>query len=166
MDGNLNVYGWANLDTTKTDADIYVQAFENDKYLPPVKLCQAINSDAVEYCPEVSRNGKLLFFCRMGAGKQDGIYFSRKIEGIWQTAIRLPDSINMGYAERFPKYDEIDNTLYFNRQVFNYHSNSNRKLSINDVQEQYLNKPQNGGGDIYYYNYQRLLKQMKTNSKK
>ncbi len=162
MSENESVYGWATLDSTKNDADIYAQTKTAKGYSEPLRLSDSINSDAIEYCPFIDKEEKYIIFCRMGSGNLDGIYISfKRKDGKWTHAERLPALINQGYVERFPIVSPDGKYFFFNRQSFEYRSHSNKRLNIEMVKEKYLSEPFNRFGDIYWISAD-FIKQLKN----
>lgn len=157
MSKNETIYGWAGLDSTKKDADIYIQIKEGEEYSEPVLLSDSINSDAIEYCPFIDPDEKHIIFGRMGIADLDGLYVSfKRNDGKWTKAIRLPKEINMGYAERFPKVSPDGQYLFFNRQILKYKSYSESIVKYQDIKDQFLLLPSNGSGDIYWVNMKNI----------
>jgi len=157
MSKDKSVYGWCNLDTTKKDADIYFQEQFDGKYKEPELLSDSINSDAIEYCPCIAPDGSFIVFGRMGIGKMDGLYVSfRKSNNTWTQAKRLPEIVNQGYAERFPKISPDGKILFFNRQKLNYIPFTKGRLKYEEIIEQHVYSPLNGNGDIWGINTEIL----------
>lgn len=159
MSNSETVYGWAGIDTSKRDADIYIQKKINDKYSDPIRLSDNINTDAIEYCPFIDPEEKYILFGRMGTGENNGLYISFKQEnGEWEKAKRLSTEINKGFAERFPKVSPDGKVLFFNRQVASYKVFSESKLNYTQIMEKYVHNPSNGNGDIYCVQMHNILK--------
>ena len=151
MDKNYTVYSWGNLKEGKGENDIYIQKMTGNSYSEPINLGDSINTSAIEYAPCLSPGGKILVFCRMGLGKEDGLYFSKiGNDGKWGKAKRVNSNINKGYAERFPCFSEDGRYLFFNRQFLKYSPQSKIKLDYKKLVKEFLSTPENGGGDIYW----------------
>jgi len=82
----------------------------------PVNLGPSINTDQGEFCPEVSRDGRLLIFMR---GQESpatwDLWYSTRASGqdSWCTASKLPAPIDSPYSEAWPSLSPDGNILYF-----------------------------------------------------
>ncbi|HPX75172.1 MAG TPA: hypothetical protein PLW77_01170, partial [Bacteroidales bacterium] len=64
----------------------------------------------------ISDEHNVLFFSSYGDSKRNtslDIYISRKIDGVWTAAQKLPETINTKYDEAYPFLSEDGKTLYF-----------------------------------------------------
>ena len=98
------------------DCDIYQAEFDGVTWTNVRNLGQAVNSTEWDSQPNISRDGKLLFFAsnRKGGFGGTDIYFCEKDEeGRWKMAQNAGPIINTPSEEVTPFYHYINNTLYF-----------------------------------------------------
>ncbi|NPA68688.1 MAG: OmpA family protein [Chlorobi bacterium] len=103
--------------------DIYVSELKGDKWTKPVPLPPVINTDAAENSACISFDGKELYFIRgktLDPETSNGdIYVSKKNNGIWGKAEKLPDRINTRYDEDGVFMHPDGKTLYFSSKGHN-----------------------------------------------
>ena len=63
-------------------ADIYISHLENGRWSEPMNLGTAVNSEASEYGPMLSPDGRFLFFTSSRAGSEDIYWVSAEILGL------------------------------------------------------------------------------------
>ena len=83
-------------DSAVKDFDIWKTEKQNGIWSEPVNLGAPINTDANEFYPAVTQNGKLYFtatYKEKAIGKED-IWMSRLENGIYSTPIALPETVN------------------------------------------------------------------------
>ena len=101
--------------------DLFVTEKVGDKWLDPINLPGAVNTQNWETQPSLSSDGKTLYFIRGqvrasgGRNKRNGdIYVSRLQEdGFWGVPEKLPDNINTPYSESSVLIHPDGRTLYF-----------------------------------------------------
>ncbi len=97
-------------------ADIYSARPEGDGFAVATKLPSPINSDALDYDPLISPDGKRLVFCsrRPGGHGQGDIYVSlRQRDGSWGEAVSLGPSVNSRAEENRPSLTLDGRYLFF-----------------------------------------------------
>ena len=158
MSGKGTLFGWATLQNNRKDSDIYCQVLSEKGHSQLQRLSDSINSDAIEYCPFISRDEEIIVFGRMGIGDLDGLYISTKNEyGEWRKARRLHGFINAGRAERFPSLSLDNRILYFNRQDQVYTPFSHEKTDYPGVLRKLVEEPSNG--NIYQVHLTPLIEE-------
>jgi Tol biopolymer transport system component len=90
-------------DPQKSDMDIWKIEKTKDGWSKPIRMESPINSESSEYYPTVSEHGTLAFGSRRKGGKgASDIYLSRWVNGKYQTAENIGDSINTAGNEFEP----------------------------------------------------------------
>lgn len=95
--------------------DIYKSVKQADnKWGKAVKLGDEINSEKNEDSPEISEDGKTLYFSSEGHGSKGGydIFKSNLINGKWTQAVSI-DSLNSIRDDIFFKYSKKNNVAFF-----------------------------------------------------
>ncbi|SYZ72230.1 hypothetical protein TRIP_C20345 [Candidatus Zixiibacteriota bacterium] len=93
---NKNLYFTSEMPGVRGEQDIYMARFDGEKYLEPVDVGPAINSDGMDLAPFVARDESYLIFTRVGTetSKAD-LYISFKDSlGHWTEAGSMEDNIN------------------------------------------------------------------------
>ncbi|MDA7803647.1 OmpA family protein [Crocinitomix sp.] len=101
--------------------DLFVTEKIGDKWLDPINLPGAVNSQNWETQPSLSSDGKTLYFIRGsvrgtgGRNQRNGdIYVSKKqADGFWGVPEKLPANINTPYSESSVLIHPDGRTLYF-----------------------------------------------------
>ncbi len=98
--------------------DFYISTWENDHWTNSVNGGPALNTAGNEGVPNISSDGKLLFFaaCDRPEGKGScDIYYSRLKKEGWTRPLNLGPPINTGAWESQPSFASDGRTLYFIR---------------------------------------------------
>ena len=80
----------------------------------PHKMSDAINSEYDEYYPSMSTDGNTLIFTRR-IGRDEDFYSSKKINGVWQKAQRMPAPLNSDYNEGALSVTPDNGFVFFTR---------------------------------------------------
>jgi hypothetical protein len=93
---NKNLYFTSEMPGVRGEQDIYLARFGGEKYLGPVDVGAAINSDGKDLAPFVARDESYLIFTRVGTGtRKADLYVSFKDSlGQWTEARSMGDVIN------------------------------------------------------------------------
>lgn len=105
------------------NGDIYICELKGENWTEPKPLPKTINTDKVENSACFSFDSKKIYFIR-GKSNADknansDIYVSEKINGEWQEAQRLSNTINTPYDEDGVFIHPDGKTLYFSSQGHN-----------------------------------------------
>jgi hypothetical protein len=95
--------------------DIWTTTRSADGWSDPVRLPDAVNSDAYDNYPAVAANGNLYFGSRRGGGQSDqlDLYVSRWVDGAYQPAENLGAPINTAATEADPYIAPDESFLVF-----------------------------------------------------
>ncbi len=103
--------------------DIYTSQLKGDKWTEPKPLPSTINSSEVENSACISFDGNSIYFIR---GKKadpeksnSDIYLSKKVNGIWTKAKKLPKIINSKYDEDGVFMHPDGRTMFFSSKGHN-----------------------------------------------
>lgn len=103
-------------DEVRRDRDIWMAERRCGDWANPLPLGSAVNTDMIEGCPSVAGNGNLYFYRRYEQEKGSGeILLSRLVDGRYQPAVRLDDSVNTGEYEALPVIAPDESFLIFYR---------------------------------------------------
>lgn len=93
---NKNLYFTSEMPNVRGEQDIYMAVYDGEKYLAPVDLGEAINSDGKELAPFIARDESYLIFTRVGADtKKADLYISFKDnDRNWTKGKSMGDKIN------------------------------------------------------------------------
>jgi Tol biopolymer transport system component len=93
---NKNLYFTSEMPGVRGEQDIYMASFDGEKYLEPVDVGAAINSDGKDLAPFVARDESYLIFTRVGTEtRKADLYISFKDSlGHWTEARSMGDDIN------------------------------------------------------------------------
>ncbi|MGB3467912.1 MAG: hypothetical protein WBA74_21685 [Cyclobacteriaceae bacterium] len=82
------------------DFDIWKVGFDDGQWGTPQRLDAAVNTSGNEFYPSVSRSGNLYFTASPDfQRKKEDIFIARKVNGSYERAMLLSDSINTSYYE-------------------------------------------------------------------
>ena len=148
---NGNLYFTSTGKGTKGKDDIFMSQWNKGKYLPPVSLSSAINTEGFEYNAYIAPDESYLIFG--GYQRQDGqgsgdLYISIKNkEGIWLQSENLT-AINSDKMDYCPYYDLNTNTLYFTSKRSDLPSEFDKRHTLREILEVH-SLYQNGLSRIY-----------------
>jgi len=148
---NGNLYFGTIREGGKGGNDLYVSRWVNGSYAPPENLGDAINTPAGEVEPWIAPDESYLIFS--GQGRRDGLggfdlYLSRRVEGAWQAAQRLPEPINSPAGDFNQSVSPDGRYLYFSSTRGSLDSVPKAPLTYAEMQRR-LTGTGNGLGDIY-----------------
>ncbi|OUD35279.1 PD40 domain-containing protein [Flavobacterium sp. FPG59] len=130
--------------------DIYYCQWNGANYSKPILLSTNINSEGYEFNAFISKDENLLIYTKYNAkdgfGSGDLYMAKRGIDGEWQAAENLSNTINSKYMEYCPFYNNETNTLYFTSKRSNLAPKSFQ--NIQQYQE-YITSGENGLSKIY-----------------
>lgn len=75
------------------DYDIWIVQRTNDGWGEPRNPGAPLNSEKDEYYPSVAKNGNI-YFTRAVDGREEDIMLCRFVNGVFDTAVSLPDAVN------------------------------------------------------------------------
>jgi hypothetical protein len=84
------------IEGVRGEQDIYLARFDGEKYLEPMDLGEAINSDGKDLTPFIAPDESYLIFTRIGKGtRKTDLYISFKnSDGGWTKAVDMEAGIN------------------------------------------------------------------------
>lgn len=139
--------------------DIFMAKLENGKYGEPVPLDTAVNSKSYEFNAFVSPDEDYIIFTSYGRKDDKGrgdLYMSIKdAAGKWLPAKNLSflNSEKLDYCP-FVSFDK--KTMFFTSERINLkNSFAGNPIKLDDLINSFTS-PQNGGGDIYFINFEKL----------
>ncbi|TMP38233.1 hypothetical protein CWB96_22315 [Pseudoalteromonas citrea] len=138
---NKDIYFSSVIKGTTGGVDLFISKFHPDGYQAPTEITE-LNSTASDADPEVSPDGKLLFFTSMrpgGLGHYDLHVSVKQKDGKWGEPINLGDKINSRRMDSDPILSADGNTLFFSsdknpevKAVNNYDELLQRQESIHN----------------------------------
>ncbi|MEI9810652.1 MAG: hypothetical protein WDO16_23810 [Bacteroidota bacterium] len=144
--------------------DIYIAKWENGKYNDPVAMDTAVNSKAYEFNAFVSPGEDFIIFTAYGRSDDKGqgdLYISLKNDsGKWQPAknLSLLNSPKLDYCP-FVSFDK--KILFFTSERNTIKSAfTEQPAKLNDLLKSF-SSPLNGGGDIYWISFEKVLESVK-----
>jgi outer membrane protein OmpA-like peptidoglycan-associated protein len=107
------------------DCDIYVATYDRGNWIDIKNMGPVINTSSWDSQPNISEDGKILFFASNRKGGFGGIdiYFSvLRDDGLWTRAQNIGPVVNTSQDELSPFFHSINKTLYFGStgQLKNY----------------------------------------------
>lgn len=157
---NGNLYFTASYNESVSKEDIFVARFENGSYTKPVALDSAVNSKLYEFNAYIAPDESYILFTAYGRKGDKGrgdIYISIKKDGKWQTA-RPIESINSDKLDYCPTVSSDGKTLFFTSERSQIKSDFSNKKADYQYFENVQKSAQNGSGDIYWVNFEEILK--------
>lgn len=140
--------------------DIFMAKSENGKYGEPVVLDTAVNSKMYEFNAFVSPEEDFIIFTSYGRKDDKGrgdLYMSMKdASGNWQPAKNL-SMLNSGKLDYCPFVSFDKKILFFTSERNSLKSSFvDRPAKIDELVKSFTS-PQNGGGDIYWVSFDKIL---------
>jgi Tol biopolymer transport system component len=143
--------------------DIYVAKYINNKFINPVALDSAVNSKFYEFNAFVSPDEQYIIFTSYGRSDDMGggdLYISKKGEGNkWLPAINLKD-LNSTRLDYCPSISPDGKALFITSErsqlPTSFYPDKASYEDIVDINNQLLN----GTGNIYWVDFQKLLKKL------
>ena len=155
-----NLYYTAAYENGVGREDIYMSSWHNGSYQQPVALDTAVNSTAYEFNAYISPGEEFIIFSSQGRKDEKGrgdLYISIKSkEGKWTAAknLRALNSDRIDYCP-FVTYDQ--KILFFTSERHTLPGHFDKPVTYNSLIESY-SSVLNGGGNIYWVNFENLLK--------
>jgi Tol biopolymer transport system component len=154
-----NLYFTAAYKSSIGREDIMVAKWENGKYKEPVSLDSAINTKADEFNAFVSPDEEFIIFSSYGRKDDKGrgdLYMSIKDDlGNWLPAKNLA-VINSDNIDYCPYVSPDKKAMYFTSERNDLQkSYPDKPIKANDFIK-LLNSSKNGGGDIYWINFDKV----------
>ncbi|MGB5007486.1 MAG: hypothetical protein WBO39_11160 [Ferruginibacter sp.] len=145
--------------------DIFMVKWENGKYGETVVLDTAVNSKMYEFNAFVSPDEDFIIFSSYGRKDDMGrgdLYMSMKdASGNWQPAKNL-SQLNSAKLDYCPFVSFDKKILFFTSERTNIkNAYPDKPVMIDDLIE-YFTSPQNGGGDIYWISFDKILELFKS----
>ncbi|AOT08699.1 PD40 domain-containing protein [Pseudoalteromonas luteoviolacea] len=138
---NKDIYFSSVIKGAKGGMDLFMSKYHPDGYQAPTEISE-LNSTASDADPELSTDGKLLFYTSMrpgGLGHYDLHVSVRQKDGKWGKPINLGDKINSSSMDSDPILSADGNTLFFSsdknpevKAVKNYSELLQRQESIHN----------------------------------
>lgn len=148
---NNNMYFTSDNPSSIGKDDIFYSAWNKGKYIAPVPLGEAINSEGYEFNAYISPDESYIIYSaynrKDGLGSGD-LYISFLDENKkWSIAVNLGKEINSKYMDYCPFIDLGTETLYFTSK----RSTINKKNNFQSIEEvvKEINKSKNGLSRIY-----------------
>jgi len=154
-----NLYFTAAYKNAVGKEDIYLAKWENGKYNEPAPMDTAINSRTYEFNAFVSPNEDFIIFTSYGRKDDKGrgdLYMSTKdASGKWQAAKNL-SSLNSDKLDYCPFVSFDKKILFFTSERTNLKKSfTDIPVKLDEITKSFTS-PQNGGGDIYWINFETL----------
>jgi len=159
-----NLYFTAAYKNAVGKEDIYLSKWENGKYSEPAPLDTAVNSKLYEFNAFVSPDEDFIIFTSFGRkddmGKGD-LYISIKdAGGKWRPAKNLT-MLNSERSDYCPFVSVDKKILFFTSEKTNLkRSYNDKQVKLDDLARSFTSA-QNGGGDIYWVSFEKILEQFK-----
>ena len=159
-----NLYFTAAYKNAVGKEDIYLARWENGKYSEPAPMDTAVNSKLYEYNAFVSPDEDCIIFTSYGRkddmGKGD-LYMSIKdATGKWQPAKNLA-MLNSERSDYCPFVSFDKKILFFTSERSGIKRSYPAKPARYEELVQLFTTVQNGGGDIYWVSFEKVLEQFK-----
>jgi Tol biopolymer transport system component len=157
---NGNLYFTASYNEPVSKEDIFLARFENGNYTKPVVLDSAVNSKLYEFNAYIAPDESYILFTAYGRKGDKGrgdIYMSIKRDGKWQIA-RPIESINSDKLDYCPTVSSDSKILFFTSERSQIKSDFGNKKSDYQYFENIQKSVQNGNGDIYWVDFEEILK--------
>lgn len=159
---NGNLYFTRNNGNNTTKEDIVVCRFKNNKYELPETLPETINSPGYEFNAFIDPEEKFLIYSAFKRKDDTGggdLYISFNNNGKWEESKNLGPLINSSVLDYCPFVSPDGKTFFFSsaRHQFNLPITAKQRSNIIKL----LNSAGNGYDDIYYINFEEVLKSLR-----
>ncbi|MBT4397940.1 MAG: hypothetical protein HN686_13395 [Bacteroidetes bacterium] len=116
---NGNLYFTSEMPAARGGQDIWMSVFDGEKYLTPVDLGEAINSDFREMTPCIAPDERFLIFSR--SRDMADLYISYKNpDGTWANATKMKSGMNTLHHDICPVLSPDGKYLFFARKFRMY----------------------------------------------
>lgn len=161
---NGNLYFGSNRPGGKGASDIYCARWENNHWLQPENLGEAINTTDNQYEPFIAPDESyLIYMATIPGGLINGdFYISHRMNGQWSKAVKLASPINSPATEWAPKVTRNGKYFYFGSTRNNVTDSLPGREPLSIFKKR-LNSAGNGLGDIYYVDFS-AIQETKTSS--
>jgi len=144
--------------------DIYVAQLRNNKYEKPIALDTTVNSKFYEFNAFVSQDEKYILFTSYGRKDDMGggdLYISIKdSKGNWKSAQNLKE-LNSRQLDYCPYISPDGKSLFITSERHQLPTSySSNKASYKEIVQTYAS-PQNGVGNIYWLDFNKVLEWIK-----
>ncbi len=160
---NGNLYYTAQYKNGVGKEDIFLAHYDKGQYADPVALDTGVNSKAYEFNAYVSPDESVILFTSYGRKDDKGrgdLYMSVKdASGRWLPAVNLA-AINSNKLDYCPFISPDGSTLFFTSERINIPASFTGTAATASNLKTLFTSPQNGGGDIYWMNFEALRKQL------
>ena len=160
---NGNLYYTAQYKNGVGKEDIFLAHYDKGRYADPVALDTGVNSKAYEFNAYVSPDESIILFTSYGRKDDKGrgdLYMSVKdASGHWLPAVNLA-AINSNKLDYCPFISPDGSTLFFTSERINIPSSFTGTAATVSHLKALFTSPQNGGGDLYWINFEALRKQL------
>jgi hypothetical protein len=161
---NGNLYFTAAYANAPGKEDIWLAKWENERYNTPVPMYTAINSKMYEFNAFVSPDEDLIIFTSYGRKDDKGrgdLYMSVKDGlGKWQPAKNL-DFLNSPKLDYCPFISFDKKIMFFTSERISIkNSYPDKPAKVDDLVRSFKGT-QNGGGDIYWISFDKVLEMFK-----
>lgn len=143
--------------------DIYMAQWQNGKFQDPVALDTNINSKVDEFNAFVSPDEDFILFTSFGRkddmGRSD-LYISRKgTDGKWTPAKHLT-ILNSNRIDYCPFVSFDKKKIFFTSERNSFKQSFEKPVKLQELQTQFTT-PLNGGGDIYWMSFEKVLESVR-----
>ncbi|AOW20958.1 TolB family protein [Urechidicola croceus] len=151
---------------SKGKEDIYISKLVDGKYIKPMSLGDAINSETYEFNAYVSPDERIIIFSSYRRSDTVGgtdLYISFKDQqDNWKPAINLGEGINSDKIDYCPFIDFKSNTVYFTSERSEQNQNYETHQNIQEILNEMKSHP-NGLSRIFKVNLTEILSKNKMN---
>ncbi|MGB4844070.1 MAG: hypothetical protein WBP16_06380 [Ferruginibacter sp.] len=144
--------------------DIFMASWQNGKYGEPVPLDTAVNSKTYEFNAFVSPDEDYIIFTSYGRKDDKGrgdLYMSVKdASGKWQAAKNMA-MLNSNKIDYCPFVSFDKKLLFFTSERINIEQSYSKPARLDELLKTF-SSPQNGGGDIYWVSFEKIMAELKN----
>ncbi|WP_299272026.1 hypothetical protein [uncultured Psychroserpens sp.] len=152
---NKNLYFTAIKENMNGQDDIFMSTWNGTTYETPVALSAGVNTEGAEFNAFVAPDESFILFS--GWRRPDGIgsgdlYISKRVNGEWQTATNLGETINSKQTDYCPFVNLETETLYFTSRRTHVEKKDSGYTDTDELLKQ-INRYDNGASRIYKASY-------------